>query len=63
MWLLGESTNGYFCRFEVYTGKQGQVGLGEHIVKTLTSELKRKNYFDNFFTSVKLLEDLLEDGI
>ncbi|XP_064384056.1 piggyBac transposable element-derived protein 4-like [Halichondria panicea] len=68
VWVLGDSTNGYFSRFEVYTGKKDtrQVGLGEHVVKTLTSELKGKNhhvYFDNFFTSVKLLEDLLEDGI
>ncbi|XP_064399005.1 piggyBac transposable element-derived protein 4-like [Halichondria panicea] len=68
VWVLGDSTNGYFSRFDVYTGKQEirHVGLGEHVVKKLTSELKRKNhhvYFDNFFTNVKLLEDLLEDGI
>ncbi len=47
-----------------WMGKQEirQVGLGEHVVKKLTSGLKRKNhsvYFDNFFTSVKLLDDLL----
>ena len=71
VWVLGDSTNGYFIRFEVYTGKgeiqTRQIGLGgEYVVKTLTSGLKMKNhhvYFDNFFTSVKLLEDLLEDGI
>lgn len=40
-------------------------GLGERVVKTLTAELKGRNHhvFDNFFTSEKLLEDLLSDGI
>ena len=43
-----------------------QVGLGAHVVKTLTSDLKHKYhdvYFDNFFTSVQLLEQLEEDEI
>ena len=68
VWVLGDSTNGYFSRFQVYTGRQEnrEVGLGAHVVKTLTSDLKRKYhhvYFDNFFTSVQLLEQLEEDGI
>ena len=33
-----------------------------HVVKTLTTDLKHK-YFDNFFTSMQLLEQLEEDGI
>ena len=38
VWVLGESTNGYFSRFEVYKGKSERrvVGLGEHVVKKLT---------------------------
>ena len=35
-------------------------------MKKLTDDIKHKNhhvYFDNFFTSVKLLEDLKRDGI
>ena len=38
VWVLGDSTNGYFSRFDVYTGRQEnrQVGLGAHVVKTLT---------------------------
>ena len=35
-------------------------------MKDLTASLKHKHhhvYFDNFFTSVKLLEDLEKDGI
>ena len=68
VWVLADSANGYFIKFDVYTGKQKdrQVGLGEYIVKTLTNELKNKNhhvFFDNFFTSVKLLEDMEKDGI
>ena len=68
VWVLGDSTNGYFSRFEVYTGRREsrEEGLGAHVVKTLTSELKHKHhhvYFDNFFTNVQLLEQLEEDGI
>ena len=68
VWVLADSTNGYFSRFQVYTGRQDnrEVGLGAYVVKTLTNELKHKNnyvYFDNFFTSVQLLEELEEDGI
>ena len=60
--------NGYFSKFNVYTGKEKEreQGLGEHVVKTLTKGLEHKHhhvFFDNFFTSVKLLEDLHEDGI
>ena len=69
VWVLGDSRNGYFSKFEVYTGKKGnspEQGLGARVVKDLTSDLKGKHhhvYFDNFFTSVKLIEDLRNDGI
>ena len=39
--------------------------LGARVVKTLTSDLKKKYhhvYFDNYFTSLKLLEDLEKDN-
>ena len=63
VWVLADSANGYFHKFDIYTGKQKkrQVGLGEYVVKTLTDGLKKKNhhvFFDNFFTSTKLLEDM-----
>ena len=50
------------------TGKQEarEVGLGEHVVKSLTKGLEKKHhhvFFDNFFTSVNLLEDLEKDGV
>lgn len=69
VWVLADSHNGYFRKFEVYSGKKGdstEKGLGARVVKSLTSELHGKNhhvFFDNYFTSVNLLEDLLEDGL
>lgn len=61
--------SGYLCDFEVYTGKDGdrvQENLGATVVKKLTETLTGKNYhvyFDNYFTSVKLLEELAERNI
>lgn len=68
VWVLADSRNGYFSKFEVYTGKgaTAEKGLGMRVVKALTSELKGKNhhvFFDNYFTSHGLLADLVEDGI
>ena len=68
VWVAADSTNGYFSRFKVYTGKKNNTtehGLGARVVKTLTSDLKGKYhhvYFDNYFTSLKLLEDLEKDN-
>ena len=69
VWVLGDSYNGYFCKFEVYTGKQSnspEKGLGQRVVKSLTTDLQGKNhhvFFDNFFTCEQLLADLEKDGI
>ena len=68
VWVLGDSSNGYFSKFEVYTGRkeERQVGLGAYVVQTLTEELKHKHhhvFFDNFFTSYQLLVDLEKDGL
>ena len=69
VWIAADSTNGYLSHFEVYTGKKGNTveqGLGARVVKTLTSDLKGKHhliYFDNYFTSLGLLEDLEKDKI
>ena len=53
--------------FEVYLGKEPgrerQNGLGYDVVMNMTEPFWNKNhhvYFDNFFSSPKLLEDLLE---
>ena len=68
VWVLGDSHNGYFYTFQVYTGKEGseEKQLGQRVVKELTRLLKGKNrhvIFDNFFTSEQLLHDLLDDDI
>ena len=58
VWVRADSANGYFSKFEVYTGKQKD-RHGEHVVKTLTKGLEKKNhhvFFDNYFTSVNLLQ-------
>lgn len=69
VWVLADSENGYFNKFEVYTGKicdSVEKGHGARVVKSLTADLKHKShhvFFDNFFNSVQLLDDLLADGI
>ena len=68
VWVLADSNNGYFHTMQVYTGKTNtpEKQLGARVVKDLTRSLAGKHhhvYFDNFFTSVKLLEDLEKDGI
>ena len=56
-------------QFQGYMGRpnQGQEhGLGERVVKELSRDLVNGNhhlYFDNFFSSYKLMKDLLEDNI
>ena len=45
MWVLGDSSNGYFCNFQIYTGKVGEraeTGLEARVVKDLTHDLKGK---------------------
>ena len=67
--VLGDSSNGFFSRLEVYTGKKGdrpETNLGARVVKDLTSDLKYRwhhAYFDNFFTSKSLLCDLEAVGM
>ncbi len=68
MWVLADSINGYFHTLQVYTGKVegGEKNLGHRVVRDLTASLKGKYhhvYFDNFFTSTALMEDLRHDGI
>ena len=68
VWVLGDSHNGYFQKFQIYSGKEGsrEVDLGARVVKTLTDHLHGKFhhiFFDNFFTSLKLLQDLGDNGL
>ena len=68
VWVRADSSNGFFSKFDIYTGKKKGVetGLGSRVVKELTRGLEGKNhrvFFDNFFTNAKLLEDLTHDNI
>jgi len=69
VWALADSLNGYISEFEVYTGKKANAvekHLGLNVVKTLTQHYVntfRHVYFDNFFTGVGLLLDLLKSGL
>ncbi len=66
VWVRADSRIGYISDFSVYTGKDGSDSndLGGKVVKKLTGSLVSKHhhlYFDNFFTSPKLMMlDLLE---
>ncbi|GFO33877.1 PiggyBac transposable element-derived protein 4-like [Plakobranchus ocellatus] len=66
IWCLAEAESGYLLNFQVYTGKtttKPQHGLGHQVVTSMmANHLGKKNsvHFDNFFSSVKLCEDLKE---
>ena len=68
VWVRDDSVNGYVSEFQVYHGKQGQreTRLGERVVKDLSRALVGKYYTiycDNYFSSVKLFNNLLKDSI
>lgn len=70
VWVRADSETGYIYQFDLYTGKDDDstagVGLGSRVVQNLTASLKNANAhvtFDNFFTSVQLMEDLRENKI
>lgn len=64
MWYRADSTNGYLCEFDIYTGKspQGvQHGLGYSVVTKLCQHVQGHWYAifcDNFFTLYRLIEEL-----
>jgi hypothetical protein len=52
---------GYCLQFQIYTGKSVEHGLAYRVVFDLLKEYLDKGYyvyFDNFYTSLKLLQDL-----
>ena len=68
VWVLGDSHTGYFSKFDIYCGKSSssEKNLATRVVKSLTEPLKGKFhhvYFDNFFTSERLMTELEEDGL
>jgi len=68
IWCLGDSQNGFVHNFIVYTGKaDGPVrDLRHKVVMGVCKDILGKGYnlyFDNFFSSVGLAVDLLQNGI
>ena len=69
VWALAESSTGYLSRCQIYTGKEGgrqENGLSHRVVMDLVRYLSGSHatiFMDNFYTSVKLLQDLLAIGL
>lgn len=70
VWVCAEASSGFVCDFQVYTGKRqdgvAEQNLGYHVVQDLTRNFTGRNhhvFYNNFFSTVKIAEDLLEDGI
>ena len=71
VWTLCDSSNGYFLRFDVYTGKaitadrsvvRREFGLGYDVVTNLANDyfdVGHHIYFDRYFSSLHLCEYLL----
>lgn len=67
IWSMADQ-NGYMLAFKIYQGKEESInpefsslGLGERVVLELTKSVwnqYREIYFDNFFSSTKLLQQL-----
>ena len=69
VWECAEASSGFVCDFQVCTGKRQdgvtEKNLGYLVVHDLTQNFIGKNHHifcDNFFTSVSLPEDLLNDN-
>ncbi|XP_065060334.1 piggyBac transposable element-derived protein 3-like [Rhopilema esculentum] len=68
MWKLVDSVSAYLYAFDIYTGKgaEREVRLGQHVVLKLAKELQLGQpwmlFFDNFFSSVDLIDQLFERG-
>ena len=69
VWVVAESTTGYFLDLQVYVGKETEAtehGLGERVVLQLTEQFRGKNhqvFCDNFFSSPRLFRELHEHGL
>ena len=68
IWMRADSDSGYVSKYEVYQGKTGSTvekGLGAKDVMRLTEDIHKKYhhvYFDNFFTGLDLMLNLLRCG-
>ena len=66
VWMAADSQNGYVNNFSVYLGKEADAprnnGLGYDVVMKMASPFLKKRrhvFFHKFFTSTKLMDDLL----
>ena len=65
---MADPTTGYMLHFDPYLGKVSEpmpFGLGHDIVLRMSSQFLDKGhhlYFDNYFSSVQLAEDLERRG-
>ncbi|XP_028407178.1 piggyBac transposable element-derived protein 4-like [Dendronephthya gigantea] len=69
LWVAADSSNGYTCNFEIYTGKKAtgssEHGLGYDVVIRLLDKYFDQGYhvyFDNFYTSHQLVRNLFLHG-
>ena len=68
VWVCADPHSGYVNDFDVYTGKDSDgptKDLAEKVVKALVEPLYGMNhtvYMDNYFSSVPLYMDLLQNG-
>ena len=71
VWVLADSSNGYFLDTNVYVGRPSdgvttEHGLGERVVLQLTEQYRHKHFrlfCDNYFSSPLLFDTLLTHGI
>ena len=68
IWMVADSDSGYVMKYSVYEGKTGnrvEKGLGGKVVMALTEKMHHRYhhvYFDNFFTGIDLLLNLIRSG-
>ena len=65
IWCICDARTGYILLFSIYTGadETTEFGLGEKVILTLADPFLDKAYqlyFDNFFSSVRIAEELLK---
>lgn len=67
--MLSDSRNGFMSRFDICLGRQKNTtkhGLGYNVITKLSDHLQGTFpflFFDNFFTGVQRMEDLLANGL
>ncbi|XP_052218050.1 piggyBac transposable element-derived protein 4-like [Dreissena polymorpha] len=69
VWMLCDARTAFLARFEVYLGPQNnqtEHGLGDNVVMRLVDHIYHFFgwlFFDNFFTGIPLMKELLEKGL